>query len=521
MSAGQHAFAIRQQGLSAWRALERGFDAAFGAGLNPLRQLGAIGFLATWLLLASGVLLYIVYDTSVEGAYQSVAALDHWPLASGRVLRGVHRYATDVLVVVIVLHIVREWLHAHERGVRRFHWLTGVPLVVFAAISAVGGFWLAWDRLGRYSALASAEWLDALPLLGVPFARNFLVLDAVSDRLFSLFIFIHIGVSLLLLFGLWFHIQRLTRAAVWPSRALALGVSVLLLVLALALPVRSQAPTASLAEPLALDWFVLWLHPLAETSTRGLAWALVAGSLALLLLAPFLPQPPRPAVAVVDADNCSGCERCFADCPYAAITMVPHPSLRGGHRLAQVDPDLCVACGICAGACPSSTPFRGIEHLVSGIDMPQLPVDALRSRLRQDVAATNATHPLVVFTCDHGASASIAADEDTSVLGLMCAGQLPPSFIEYALRDGAAGVLVATCREGGCEFRLGQRWTAERLTGQREPRLRARMPRERLALVQAGPGDERVLAAAVQGLRERVRTLPTPSPAKPGPPHHV
>lgn len=150
MSAGQHTFAFRQQGLSAWRALERGFDAAFGAGLNPLRQLGAIGFLATWLLLASGVLLYIVYDTSVEGAYQSVAALDHWPLASGRVLRGVHRYATDVLVVVIVLHIVREWLHAHERGVRRFHWLTGVPLVVFAAISAVGGFWLAWDRLGRY-----------------------------------------------------------------------------------------------------------------------------------------------------------------------------------------------------------------------------------------------------------------------------------------------------------------------------------------------------------------------------------
>ena len=511
MPAGQHRFGIRQQGLSMWRALERGFDAAFGAACNPLRHLGAIGFLAIWLLLASGVLLYAVYDTSVAGAWRSVTALETWPLASGRLLRGVHRYATDVLVVVIALHIVREWLHRHERGVRRFHWLTGVPTVAFAAISAVGGFWLAWDRLGQYSALASAEWLDAVPLLGAPFARNFLALDAVSDRLFSLFIFIHIGVSLLLLFGLWFHLQRLSRAAVMPPRSLALGVSLLLLVLALVAPVLSQPPATALTEPVALDWFVLWLHPLTDASTRGVTWALVAGAMALLVLAPFLPQPARPAVAVVDPANCSGCERCFDDCPYAAITMVPHPQPRVGRLLAQVDPDLCVACGICAGACPSSTPFRGVETLVSGIDMPQLTVDALRRRLRQDVATSTAREPLVIFTCDHGASASAALSEDTSVLGLICAGQLPPSFIEYALRDGAAGVVVATCRDGGCEFRLGERWTAERLAGLREPRLRARMPRERLERVQAGPGDEAALVAAVARLRERVRTLSIPS----------
>ena len=48
---------------------------------------------------------------------------------------------------------------------------------------------------------------------------------AVTDRLFSLFIFMHVGVPLLMLFGLWFHIQRLTRAAVFPPRALALAAS--------------------------------------------------------------------------------------------------------------------------------------------------------------------------------------------------------------------------------------------------------------------------------------------------------
>ena len=43
---------LRQRGLNGWRAAERLFDAAFGSGLNPLRHLGAIGFLAFWLLAA-------------------------------------------------------------------------------------------------------------------------------------------------------------------------------------------------------------------------------------------------------------------------------------------------------------------------------------------------------------------------------------------------------------------------------------------------------------------------------------
>jgi coenzyme F420-reducing hydrogenase delta subunit len=101
---------------------------------------------------------------------------------------------------------------------------------------------------------------------------------------------------------------------------------------------------------------------------------------------------------------------------------------------------------------------------------------------------------------------------DASSCSLLCTGQLPPSFIEYALRDGAAGVLVAACRDGGCEFRLGERWTAERLDRQREPHLRAAVPRERVELVFAGPGDEDLLQAALQRLRDRVQALALAAP---------
>jgi coenzyme F420-reducing hydrogenase delta subunit len=98
---------------------------------------------------------------------------------------------------------------------------------------------------------------------------------------------------------------------------------------------------------------------------------------------------------------------------------------------------------------------------------------------------------------------------------LVCTGLLPPSFIEYALRGGADGVVVSACVEGGCEFRLGPRWTAERLAGQREPRLRASVARERLRLVAADAGDEARVAAALDDLRRHHRADSPPNASRP------
>jgi ferredoxin len=109
-------------------------------------------------------------------------------------------------------------------------------------------------------------------------------------------------------------------------------------------------------------------------------WTLIFGATSCSSPCPSCRTQQRQPIAVVDAQNCNGCSRCHADCPYEAIVMAPHPDKRA-HKIAVVDADLCAACGICAGSCPSSTPFRSQQRLVTGIDMPQLPVDALRRQL--------------------------------------------------------------------------------------------------------------------------------------------
>jgi len=499
-----YAPALPRTAAAGWRNLEHLFDGAFGAPLNPLKHLGALAFLMLWLLAGSGIVLYVMLDTSAQGAFRSIDEFSRERFGPGSLLRGLHRYAADAFVVLTLAHLVREWVLGRFNGFRRFSWLTGVPLIPLLFVCGIVGFWLNWDRLGQFSAVATAEWLDALPFLASPLARNFLG-GAVSDRLFSLFVFVHLGVPLLLVFGLWFHIQRISRAAVFPPRALALGSTSALLALALAWPVHSQGPAElrSVPQALSLDWFLLFIHPLTEATSAGAVWAAVVATIGGLFALPWLHRRVRAPVAVVDPANCNGCRRCVEDCPYAAITLAPHPNGRHGVQLAVVDPQLCASCGICVGSCPSSTPFRGAAALVTGIDMPQWPIDALRRRLAAGLAAMPGVQPTVVFGCDCGARVETLAAPGVLPLTLPCTGMLPPAFVEYALRAGAGSVLVAGCRPGACEFRLGQRWTQQRLDGAREPRLRGSVDRARWASAWADAGDEPALQAALHSMRRQ------------------
>ena len=477
-------------------ALDHAFDASFGAAGNPLKQLGALAFLLLWLLALTGVVLYALLDTSAAGAYASIDALSREPWSAGSALRGLHRYGADAFVLVMLLHLLREWVYGRQGGFRAYSWWTGVLLLPIAYACAINGFWINWDRLGQFSAIATAEWLDALPFLGSPLARNFLQ-GAVADRLFSLFVFVHLGLPLLLVFACWAHVQRIGRPDVFPLRKLALGTCALLLVMALALPVQSQGPAdlASAPQRLSIDWLLLFLHPLVDATGAQVTWALLAVVLSGLVALPLLRRVPAQPVAVVVPNQCSGCGRCVDDCPFAAITLVPHPLRHVGVQLARVDAQLCASCGICAGACPSSTPFRKTDVLVTGIDMPQAPVAQLRERLQQGLAAGRRR---VVFGCDHGARVDTLQAPDLLALSLPCAANLPPSFVDYALRQGAREVVVAGCREGGCAFRLGQRWTEERLRGLREPHLRREVPASGWRTVWADAGEETRLREALE-----------------------
>ncbi|MFO1398758.1 MAG: hydrogenase iron-sulfur subunit [Burkholderiales bacterium] len=473
------------------------FDAAFGAAANPWRQLGALAWWLFWIVTVTGIYLYIAYDTRADGAYASVTRIAD-ALPAGGLARSLHRYASDALLLVALLHLAREGLRGRYAHFRRASWLTGVVALWLLFLAGLGGFWLVWDRLGQYSFTAALEWLDALG--GGALVRNAIVPEAVNDRLFSLLVFLHIGLPLTLLAAMGVHVRRIAGPVTRPARSLALGTLATLVVLGVVAPVRSDAAADlhAAARALRLDWFYLAPHAVAEATSPAALWAIALGVTLALLTLPWLARARRAPAAQVTPERCNGCGRCFADCPYTAVRMTPRRDPRAP-PVAVVDADLCAACGICVGACPTSVPGHG---RVPGIDVPHAPLAQVRAALNAALArwrdVAGGEPRIVVFGC---ADLPAIGDAHTAAIPLACAGQLPPVLVEHALGGGADGVLVTGCREGDCDFRVGNRWTDARIAAAREPYLPATVQRERVRVAWIGDGRERALRAEVAQLR--------------------
>lgn len=483
---------LRQPIRNGFFRIEGWYDRVFGAGWNPFYCLGALGFYFYWIVAVSGLYLFAFFDTGITEAYYSVEELTHTQWWLGGVMRSLHRYASDGLVIVVVIHLTREWALDRYRGARWYSWLLGVPTIWLMFTAGITGYWLVWDRLAQYIAEATAEILDRLPIFGAPIARNFLAPSYLDDRFFTLMLFIHIALPLVMLFVMWFHVNRVAGPKINPPRGLAVGTLLMLLVVSLVHPALSQgiADLSRVPSPVGLDWFYLWYYPLADLTGTGGIWLFAFVATLALMAMPWLPPKRDKALPAVHLDYCNGCTRCAEDCPYGAIVMAPRTDGKPFDREAVVKPSLCVSCGICTGSCPTATPFRRAGALLPGIDLGWLPLAELRERTHAAARGLHGRARVLIFGCDHGLTLASFASASVGTISLPCTAMLPPSMIDYVLsRMLCDGVVITGCREGECNYRLGTRWTEERIEGVRDPRLRGRVPRARIARIWAAPTD--------------------------------
>jgi quinol-cytochrome oxidoreductase complex cytochrome b subunit len=113
----------------------------------------AAAFLIT---LVTGILLMFYYKPYPDVAYQSMKDI-HFVVPTGRFVRNIHRWAANIMVVTVILHMARTFYTASYRKPREFNWLIGMGLLVTTLGLSFTGYLLPWDQLAYWAITIGAN----------------------------------------------------------------------------------------------------------------------------------------------------------------------------------------------------------------------------------------------------------------------------------------------------------------------------------------------------------------------------
>jgi cytochrome b6 len=271
--------------------------------------LGGAAFFLFAMLVVTGLLEMFYYVPSVERANSSVQLLT-FLVPYGWLVRGVHYWAAQGLVVVVVLHLLRVVLTGGYKTPRRFNWLLGVSLLVFVVLLDFTGYVLRWDADIEWALLVGTNLLKSIPVIGDSLYGMLVGGSEVgSDTVVRFYTWHVFGLALLAAIMIGWHIfrvrrdggissaeprapDRITRDDLVKREVVGMLVaSAVLLLLALVAPPSIGPPGdfSQLSGEATAPWFFLWTQQLLRWGEAFPMGVLIPiGMLIVLILIPYV-----------------------------------------------------------------------------------------------------------------------------------------------------------------------------------------------------------------------------------------
>ena len=121
----------------------------------------------------TGVLLMTSYSPSSSMAWASVFYISH-EMWWGWFIRGVHHFAAQAMVVLLVLHLLQVlWAGAYRRP-REFNWWFGMALLFLTLGFSLTGYLLPWDQKGYWATKVATNIMGGAPVAG-PYLQKIVV----------------------------------------------------------------------------------------------------------------------------------------------------------------------------------------------------------------------------------------------------------------------------------------------------------------------------------------------------------
>ena len=166
----------------------------------PLYSLGFFSVLAYIVAAVSGALLGFYYSPSTTAtaagdpiAYESMRMIMQ-DLQFGFMLRSIHRWAAQIMLAAVFLHMLRVYFTGSYKEPRELNWLLGVILISLTMVFGYTGYLLPWNQLAFWAGQIGVEMALATPIAGEWAAQllfgGFTLGEATIVRMYILHVFI-------------------------------------------------------------------------------------------------------------------------------------------------------------------------------------------------------------------------------------------------------------------------------------------------------------------------------------------
>ncbi|HEY6102766.1 MAG TPA: cytochrome b N-terminal domain-containing protein [bacterium] len=264
---------------------------------NPMYLLGPLLYYFWLITVVTGVVLMIWYEPTTTGAFSSIDRIQH-EVPLGWLIRGLHKYAADGLILTIIFRIYRMYFLGEYKKPGELSWMLGFLGLVLAMISGITGYLLIWNQRAFWAAktvLSVPVYFDQIPVIGPMgfgsmIAYIFLGGPAVGQATITRFYALHFGISLVLLILIEVFFQRTRRKRINMSFTPVVLFLVMLIVISKILPAESgrHADPTRTPLPILSDWYFLALYQYVKYTPplwAGLGPGLLIG---FGMLIPFL-----------------------------------------------------------------------------------------------------------------------------------------------------------------------------------------------------------------------------------------
>lgn len=192
----------------------RVMDKPVPLGLNYFYCFGGITFTLIIVQLLTGLFLSVHYTPSEAEAYRSIQRL-HQTVPLGLVLRSMHHWTANLMVVMVILHMFRVFITGSYKNPRELNWIAGTLLFAMTLSFGFTGYLLPWDQKAYWATVVGTNMLGSVPVIGPSLAAMVRGGVEVTGQTLLRFYSMHIlWLPMLTALFLWVHFHILRRIGI-------------------------------------------------------------------------------------------------------------------------------------------------------------------------------------------------------------------------------------------------------------------------------------------------------------------